>query len=296
MASWKILDKNGNTLLSQFGSGASLTDPVTVAHGGTGLITVVQGDLLYCSADGVISRLAKDASGTRILTNLGSNNNPKWSDPSSSLGSIPNPTTRKFGFSESLGGTSFNNYAIAQAVNASTGVTDASSHWSRYTTGNVSGNQAGYRFSADWAWLDHLPKINAHIRTGSTVAAVRIMLFLSNVGGALISNADDQHLLKGVGIRYSSPFPDSGWVGWTSDGTTQTIGSLITTIAASTVYNVVIEVTSTTSVTFTVNGSTQTMSVPSGALGTAMRLNLQVTTTAAVVKDLDISAVYGEWN
>lgn len=40
--------------------------------------TVAQGDLLYGSAAGVISTLAKDANATRYLSNQGTSNNPSW--------------------------------------------------------------------------------------------------------------------------------------------------------------------------------------------------------------------------
>lgn len=42
------------------------------------LSSVAQGDLLYGSAAGVISELAKDANATRYLSNTGASNNPAW--------------------------------------------------------------------------------------------------------------------------------------------------------------------------------------------------------------------------
>jgi hypothetical protein len=44
----------------------------------TNLIGVVQGDLLYGSATDVVSKLAKNTSATRYLSNTGSSNNPAW--------------------------------------------------------------------------------------------------------------------------------------------------------------------------------------------------------------------------
>jgi hypothetical protein len=58
--------------------GTDLPDPVTVPHGGTGLITVAQGDILYGSAADTLARLAKDTNATRYLSNTGSSNNPAW--------------------------------------------------------------------------------------------------------------------------------------------------------------------------------------------------------------------------
>lgn len=59
-------------------SGSSLPDPVTVPHGGTGLATVAQGDILYGSATDTIAALAKDANAKRYLSNTGTSNNPAW--------------------------------------------------------------------------------------------------------------------------------------------------------------------------------------------------------------------------
>lgn len=61
--------------LSQIPSSSS---PLSPTSGGTGQSTVNQGDLLYGSATDVWSRLAKNASATRYLSNTGSSNNPAW--------------------------------------------------------------------------------------------------------------------------------------------------------------------------------------------------------------------------
>lgn len=53
--------------------------PLIPTNGGTGINAYQQGDLLYASATNVLSRLAKDASGTRYLGNSGPNSGPAWS-------------------------------------------------------------------------------------------------------------------------------------------------------------------------------------------------------------------------
>lgn len=299
MKGFSVIDSSGNTKLSSFGTGASLPDPVTVAHGGTGLTTVTQGDLLYASADGVISSLAKAASGTRVLTNLGTNHAPTWTDPTSGLGVVPRPTVRKsFWVLSSAGGTTPTVVAVTATPNASTGVIDASSGWLRYTTGAVSGNQAGIRTNNDLMWLDHEPLIECAIRTGASVASCTIWVALSNVGAGLITNSADQHLLKGCGFRFDSASDSGMWVPWTADGTTQTIGTAVAAIAANTVYTLSFKV-NTGAGTFDAyvnNGTHQTTSIGAAALGTAMRLNIQITTTAAAAKSLDISSFYGDFN
>lgn len=48
------------------------------AYGGTGQSAVAQGDILYGSATDTWSRLAKNTSATRYLSNTGTSNNPAW--------------------------------------------------------------------------------------------------------------------------------------------------------------------------------------------------------------------------
>lgn len=56
-----------------------VTGTLPVTNGGTGLATVVQGDILYASAADTLSRLAKNTTATRYLSNTGASNNPAWS-------------------------------------------------------------------------------------------------------------------------------------------------------------------------------------------------------------------------
>lgn len=56
----------------------SLTTPVTVLLGGTGLVSLNQGDLLYGSAANTFSPLAKSTTASRYLANTGASNNPAW--------------------------------------------------------------------------------------------------------------------------------------------------------------------------------------------------------------------------
>lgn len=55
-----------------------LTGPLSVNRGGTGIESFTQGDIIYASAAGTLSLLAKNASATRYLSNTGTSNNPAW--------------------------------------------------------------------------------------------------------------------------------------------------------------------------------------------------------------------------
>ena len=60
--------------------GAELTQAEYISSDGTGHVfeAQAQGDILYATSTTVLSRLAKDANSTRVLTNTGTSNNPAW--------------------------------------------------------------------------------------------------------------------------------------------------------------------------------------------------------------------------
>lgn len=68
------------------GSPIHVTGTLQVAHGGTGLATVAQGDLLYASALDTLSALPKSTASTRYLSNTGSSNSPAWAQVSLTTG------------------------------------------------------------------------------------------------------------------------------------------------------------------------------------------------------------------
>lgn len=67
------------TNVGTIGTGVWQGTAIGAQYGGTGQITVSQGDLLYGSASNVWSKLAKDTNATRYLSNTGTSNNPAWS-------------------------------------------------------------------------------------------------------------------------------------------------------------------------------------------------------------------------
>jgi hypothetical protein len=60
--------------------GSTLTQAEYITSDGTGHVfeSQAQGDTLYATSTTVLSRLAKDANDSRVLTNTGTNNNPAW--------------------------------------------------------------------------------------------------------------------------------------------------------------------------------------------------------------------------
>ena len=60
--------------------GSELTQAEYISSDGTGHVfeSQAQGDTLYATSTTVLSRLAKDANDSRVLTNTGTSNNPAW--------------------------------------------------------------------------------------------------------------------------------------------------------------------------------------------------------------------------
>lgn len=67
-----------NTTFAAVNLTSDVAGTLPVTKGGTGLATVVLGDVLYASAADTLARLAKDANATRYLSNTGAGNIPAW--------------------------------------------------------------------------------------------------------------------------------------------------------------------------------------------------------------------------
>jgi hypothetical protein len=170
-----------------------------------------------------------------------------------------------------------------------TGVTDAEGFFSRLTTDATAGRTPHWDFqnAAGMTWTQHNPSMTWQFRTGSDITTIRIWFALVD---SAFTNSDAQAARKGVGMRYSSVAGDTGWMVWYSDGTTQTVGSQITTIAASTLYTATISVAGSTT-TVTVNGTSQSFTTPS-ITSVGLWGSLFFIPTAASARSMDLASGY----
>lgn len=68
----------GNPAFGAVNLGSDVTGTLPIANGGTGLVSMSQGDLLYGSAANTVTTLTKDGNASRYLSNTGTANNPAW--------------------------------------------------------------------------------------------------------------------------------------------------------------------------------------------------------------------------
>ncbi len=73
----KTINGSNNTI-TNVSLTTGVTDTLPETSGGTGQSTITQGDILYGSATNTLSKLAKNTSSTRYLSNTGTSNNPAW--------------------------------------------------------------------------------------------------------------------------------------------------------------------------------------------------------------------------
>lgn len=301
-----------------------MPDPLTVIHGGTGLTQLDEAEMLYALSTNTLARLYVDTDlGTtlwKVMYNGGSvladgtivaDTGPRWGKlaggldlsnsglvdrPAAYLNGRPYPMWSQYYLG--TGAASFTNVGWTSTSNGTqTAVTDASSTWGRHTTGAADVvNVAGFATAGSQWRFNHLPTVYARMRTGASIADVRIYFIITTASPT--GNTDDFSTSFGVGARYSTVAGDPGWVTWAADGTSQFIGtSAIAPIAASTEYFLSIRVgsTGTNGVQIGVGTAYQTLSLPSTALNRAVIVSLAVkSTNAAATKFLDFASIYSE--
>lgn len=162
---------------------------------------------------------------------------------------------------------------------------DAGGAFSRWTSSGTTNAQAGVRLTGNGTWLDYNPDINVRLRTPSDITNIVIWAGCFNSG---FPTSSDAPAGRSVGVRYSTRAGDTSWVGFYTDSTPAThLTSAIGTIAASTIYDIRINVTGAgTSAAYTINGTTATQSMTS-ATGVSCAFAVYVVETTTSARSID---------
>lgn len=241
------------------------------------------GDILYFDGDDWVS-LGIGSSGQALKVSGGL---PAWASllASSFLGLDAANLWAYIGRAPASGET----YGIGANNGTSAGGTpsidnQADSTYKRYQTGAVSGNMSGFDSNttdnARLCQMRHDPTAYIVMRTFSSIANVRIWIGLTDTN---FTDADTQAGGNHIAFRYSTVVPDSGWVGSTRDGATQSVTSQIEGIAADSRYVLKIRVSGST-VYFSINGGSEvskTTNLPASTVGFQFSFRVITQTGAA---------------
>lgn len=147
-----------NTALSTWAGSTAITTLGTIAtgtwsgtaigetKGGTGQTTFTQGDILYASASNTLSKLAKNTSSTRYLSNTGASNNPAWAqiDLTNGVTGVLPVANGGTGVSTK---TAFKATLSANQTVSSTIVTKVNCNTENYDTGGLYDNATNFRYT-----------------------------------------------------------------------------------------------------------------------------------------------------
>ena len=186
--------------------GTELTQAEYITSDGTGHVFESQatGDILYASSATVLSRLAKDANSTRVLTNTGTGNIPAWAQVTLTTGvtgtlPVANGGTGATALTNliTLGTHTTGNYAatVANATNGGTTIANSGSETAAITiTINLNDLTAATVDVAN----DSIAIIDANDSNGSRKESVAD--FVSAIAGANLTATSGVLAASGGGV------------------------------------------------------------------------------------------------
>jgi hypothetical protein len=215
---------------------AVLVDGTTIATYG---MSATQGDIIYASATDTFSRLAKDATATRYLSNTGASNNPAWAqvnlangvtgtlptanggtgNTSGQAASVANAATFNNGGAGAASGTTFNgSSAVTVSYNTigapSTTGTNASGTWGISVTGSAG--------SVDY---NNITNKTGGTGTYTTSGDYRAPIFYDSNNTTYYADPNSISSLYGIAIRGDqAPSDSSNQIFFWGSGNTTTSG------------------------------------------------------------------------
>jgi len=158
------------------------------------------------------------------------------------LGSIPERIARKYAGINFFDATSA---AIGHPAFTSSGTPSADPQadgmYTLYSSVATSGQTAGtIASSVNICQPRHNPRFVAYLRTGSNIAALRLWVGFNPTG--IFGIGDTVSTLNTATFRFSTIAGDAGFRPMTSNGSTQTVGAAIGTVAINTAYKLEISI------------------------------------------------------
>lgn len=307
MRGFYVIDSNGRLKVVQ--TQALSLDPLTVPHGGTGLSSLAQGDLLYATDSTTLARLAKGSAG-QILGNGGTNNNPAWQ-----TAAVGSPVAAGGNTNIYFGGgipgyprPSFRvprYFAVNQPSSAITGVamspsstgagsvvSDSNGVALQFTTAASSGTIASLAATGGLFKAEHQPFFEFKFSTDASVSNIRIWVGVFQA----VPTASDTLTTRGFGARFSTNASDTKFTPWAADGTTATFGSGIgTTVATTTTFTISGLIDASRNVVIVVNGTAATIGpIGSGITGQYLIPCISVCSLTNATRTVNINTMYVE--
>lgn len=192
-----------------------------------------------------------------------------------------------------------NNTLDIGCVNAQSGTagngTDSSNTYTKLTSAASIGNAIGWANTTfNLTRLDHDPVFECYIKTDADISAMRMWIGFAS---ADVTNVDTLAAgTKFVGLRFSTVAADGGFKPVLNDGTNQSVGTALNTVAINTAYKIRIRVDSANArAYFSVNdGAEQVLSTNFPAITTEVTriIRLIVTTASARVFHISFGEVW----
>ena len=239
------------------GVSLSLSSPLGVTSGGTGLATATQGDILYASGANTYAALPKNTTATRYLANTGTSNNPAWAQIDLTNGVVNTLTVANGGTGQAS--LTSNNVLIGNGTSAVGFVAPG-------TTGNLlTSNGTTWTSAAPAATVNSFSGGTTGLTPATATTGAITLAGTLNVanGGTGRSSLTSNNVILGNGtsaVQFVAPgttgnILTSNGTTWAASNTISTTSVSATSVSATSVSATSVSATSVSTTSLSVNSS-----------------------------------------